>query len=339
MPRLFALALLTASASVGAASDYAGARSCAGCHLKQAAAQRQSGHAQALSSAAEHPLIRKLPAEQTFYRPPDFRLTWRRDAGKIGVTATDKKGAVVSRPVHWAFGAGSQAITFVSQLDEDRYVEHHLSWYAANKLALTPGHRGTAPSGPEEALGVIYRTFAPDAAILRCFRCHSTGPLTLDRNRSVQPFESGIRCEACHGPGQTHVQRPVKATIYNPGVMDGTAMNKVCGNCHRPPASAGEQINWRDPWNTRHQPLYLARSKCFLATAGKLRCITCHDPHRPLERAAAAYNRQCTSCHTMPHNADGDCISCHMPSVKPNATLAFTNHWIGVFGSDKLQPR
>jgi hypothetical protein len=45
------------------------------------------------------------------------------------------------------------------------------------------------------------------------------------------------------------------------------------------------------------------------------------------------------SCHDAPHNPDGNCVSCHMPSVKPNATLAFTNHWIGVFSSDKLQPR
>ena len=26
-----------------------------------------------------------------------------------------------------------------------------------------------------------------------------------------------------------------------------------------------------------------------------------------------------------------DCIGCHMPSVAPQAHLAFTNHWIGIY--------
>jgi hypothetical protein len=244
------------------------------------------------------------------------------------------------RASEWAFGAGDQAITFVSQSDEDRYTEHHLSWYSATgKLALTPGHRATAPSDLTDALGVAYRTFAPDAAILRCFRCHSTGPLQLADGRSLQPFETGVRCEACHGPGQSHAQRRGKSAIFNPGSMNGTAMNQYCGNCHRPPASESDDVNWRDPWNVRHQPLYLARSKCFLASGEKLRCVTCHDPHSRLEHAAAAYNARCTGCHAAPHDPAGNCVSCHMPAVKPHPALAFTNHWIGVFGSDKLQPR
>ncbi|MBI3278353.1 MAG: hypothetical protein HYZ57_00765, partial [Acidobacteria bacterium] len=41
----------------------------------------------------------------------------------------------------WAFGAGAQAITYVSRLDEDHYLEHPLSYYTAAKaLAPTPGH-------------------------------------------------------------------------------------------------------------------------------------------------------------------------------------------------------
>ena len=42
----------------------------------------------------------------------------------------------------WAFGAGTQAVTFVSRRDEDHYVEQGLSWYASTgRLELTPGHR------------------------------------------------------------------------------------------------------------------------------------------------------------------------------------------------------
>lgn len=31
-------------------------------------------------------------------------------------------------PGHWAFGAGAKAITYVSQFDQDTYVEHGLSY-------------------------------------------------------------------------------------------------------------------------------------------------------------------------------------------------------------------
>src|SRR5215468_6499728 len=44
-------------------------------------------------------------------------------------------------PGEWAFGAGSKAITYVSQVDSDYYVEHGMSFYASLKsMALAPGH-------------------------------------------------------------------------------------------------------------------------------------------------------------------------------------------------------
>jgi hypothetical protein len=48
-------------------------------------------------------------------------------------------------PGHWAFGAGAKAITYISQADQDSYLEHGLSYYAATKsMALTPGHASAA---------------------------------------------------------------------------------------------------------------------------------------------------------------------------------------------------
>jgi hypothetical protein len=37
-------------------------------------------------------------------------------------------------PGEWAFGAGDKAITYVSQADEDWYVEHGLSYYPGRKM-------------------------------------------------------------------------------------------------------------------------------------------------------------------------------------------------------------
>src|SRR5690242_21667199 len=99
----------------------------------------------------------------------------------------------------WAFGAGVKATTWVSQTGEDSIVEHGLSYYAVTKsLALTPGHSTSADR--------VYRTFDPVATALLCFRCHSTGPLTLAADFRVRPSEPGIHCEACHGPGRAHAE-------------------------------------------------------------------------------------------------------------------------------------
>jgi hypothetical protein len=89
-------------------------------------------------------------------------------------------------PGHWAFGAGTKATTYVSQVEQDQYIEHGLTYFAATKsMGLTPGHTN--------ADGLRYRTFDPVASILRCFRCHSTGTLGTDTALSVQPAEFGVR--------------------------------------------------------------------------------------------------------------------------------------------------
>ena len=121
----------------------------------------------------------------------------------------------------------------------------------------------------------------------------------------------------------------------------------TCGACHRPPAADPAEIDYRDPWNVRHQPLYLTRSACYV-NSGALTCMGCHDPHAPTVREQKAYNARCASCHTAqqrppaaacPPPADAACSSCHLPKVSPQPGLVFTNHWIGVFEPGSLIPR
>lgn len=236
----------------------------------------------------------------------------------------------------WAFGAGAQAVTFVRQRDDEHYVELGLSWYASSKrMELTPGHRSER--------GEIYRTFDPDASILRCFQCHSTGPLRLGQGYRIEPAEPGVQCETCHGPGEEHAKQ--QQPIGNPKRMSAGAINQLCGGCHRKPAAAGEETDWSNAWNTRHQPLYLAESACFVKSKGNLSCFTCHAPHQAMSRDAADYAKVCASCHAKPRHraatvvSKGTCTGCHMPQVKPQPNLGFANHWIGVYAAGKpLKP-
>ncbi|MFN7924417.1 MAG: multiheme c-type cytochrome [Bryobacteraceae bacterium] len=284
--------------AIAAHAQYAGAKACAGCHPDQFARQSASSHARSLSKVADHPLKAKF-APLIAGRKPD---------------------------PEWAFGGGLQAVTFVSRIGEDSYLEHHLSYYASTgKLAVTPGHSGK----PEP--GVRYETFSGGAEILRCFRCHSTGVPKLGADWRVEPTEPGVRCESCHGPGEAHAKSAGKEPVVAPGKYSAAELNQMCGSCHRKPAAAGEDTDYSNPWNIRHQPVYLSQSKCFLKSNGRMSCLTCHDAHGGPARS------QCAVCHIAPKHpaavrvASNTCEGCHMPLVRPQPELRFANHWIGVY--------
>ena len=241
-----------------------------------------------------------------------------------------------SQPGDWAFGAGSQAITFVTRIDAEHYREEGQSWYRAlHGLARTPGARSPA--------GTVYRLFDPSGDMLRCFACHSTGPLTLAADDAVVPHELGVRCEACHGPAAAHARAPERMHPQNPGRLDAGGLSDFCGGCHRMPLGPAETTDFQNAWNVRHQPPLLAASACFRRSKGRLSCLTCHSPHAPLERKLAAYDAACKTCHASPKHArpvaGKACAACHMPEVAPQPHLAFANHRIAIYAaSDPLTP-
>jgi tetratricopeptide (TPR) repeat protein len=247
--------------------------------------------------------------------------TGQAQTGHAHALAPAPKGAIGQ----WAFGAGSKAVTYVSQLDPDTYIEHGLSYYPERKtLGITPGH-----SNSEDRR---YRTFEPAATTLRCFRCHSTGALKLGSAREIQVAEPGVHCESCHGPGKKHVEQAGAAeAIFNPKRLTASELNEFCGTCHR---KASDISDWSNSWNVRHEPAYLSQAACF-RKSGALTCLSCHNPHAPLNRVSQQYDARCLGCHAgVRHRiavASRACVDCHMPQVPTNAALKFTNHWIGIY--------
>lgn len=240
------------------------------------------------------------------------------------------------QPGDWAFGAGLQAITFVTRLNAEYYLEEAQTWYRAlDGLGHTPGH--------VSANGIRERIFDPSATILRCFACHSTGPLEVSEQRGIVPNELGVRCEACHGPASAHAAEPARIKPENPAAMNGLSMNQLCGQCHRMPSKEPDESSLRDPWNARHQPFLLAASNCFVRSNGRLRCSTCHQAHQPVVTESAAYTAVCRQCHETVHHKTaaldrGACVDCHMPAVRPQPYLKFANHRIAIYGADPMLP-
>jgi hypothetical protein len=331
---------------VYAAAGLAGASACAGCHAAQFRTQSRSAHALALNRADAIAANASLPGHATIVRDGKYRFDMYSSADGVRATLDDGRN-LMQLPYEWAFGAGRQAITFVSRVSAEWYVEHYPSYYSATRAwSATPGQAAVRPANIREAAGVIYEVSDPQFGIEGCFECHSTGPATFDKEGEAHITELGVRCENCHGAGREHARDPQHNRLK--AKWSAQEMNEFCGRCHRPPAAQGVNIDWNYAWNVRHQPVYLSRSACFLKSAGALSCIACHNPHDAVMPAAADMNRKCVACHPdvrrahvslAPGESRSNCIDCHMPRVSPQPPLRFTNHWIGIYRTgSKLLP-
>jgi Cytochrome c554 and c-prime len=326
-------------------SGWIGAKACAACHPAEFSRQSKSAHAASLFKTADHPLAARFGAGS----PParrGYHFSFPVGAEGMRFRADDGK-YVTEVPVQWAFGAGEQAVTFLSKVTPDVYLELAFTYYTrTGSFDLTPRHEMLPAATLHEAMGQPVKT---RTAGRQCFGCHSTGPVTVSTSGDVNITEAGVRCESCHGPGGGHRDAAlkgnlvqVKRLIRNPHHMEAGALNTFCGTCHRVAANLAE-VDWSSPWSVRHQPPYLARSRCFQKSGGRLSCLTCHEPHEPLRRQSPDYYRsRCVSCHSAASHpparaclerSDSDCTLCHMPAVRAGPHLMFRNHQIGIYDS------
>jgi hypothetical protein len=176
---------------------------------------------------------------------------------------------------------------------------------------------------------------------LTCYGCHATGAVlavagatpagnAVPRSRWA---EAGVGCEACHGPGSTHVASAQNkdvppAPIPWTGKDDAVPHVGRCAACHglretlhSPFAAAPAQGYGAPIWESAEpvltlrpnaefrQPLFtdlrpatyqqeaiaLGQSRCV--REGALTCSHCHDPHAGTIRESAASDGACLPCH------------------------------------------
>jgi len=332
-------------------SDYVGPAACAACHSDIAHTQRGTDMALSAMPPGQSDFLTAQPKVTFKQGPYSYEIT--RSGQNELFSVTDGK-QTISEPLLWAIGSGINGQSYLLE-HQGKLYEARLSYYKAYKdFGVTPNH----PSAPDESLEkAIGRHISEDEAP-KCFGCHTTASSTSDKFDPTHAL-AGITCEACHGPGATHVAAKKSGmedtgigVELNPATLSPPDSVDFCGACHR---------TWWDVnlaglsgIGTLRFPVYrLEKSRCWGKGDARVTCMACHDPHRPLVRDSASYDGNCLSCHassvsaklTADHPgaackvATQKCASCHMPKYEvPDMHTKFTDHMIRVVRKDEVFP-
>jgi predicted CXXCH cytochrome family protein len=166
-----------------------------------------------------------------------------------------------------------------------------------------------------------------------CRACHSTNSLGNVIAGEVGGYLAvpdaryhDVQCEACHGPGLTHVRSPTRDNRPLAPVAVGTDLSRGCGECH-----SGAHQPFVEQWaSSRHanvRPAQAGNASCQACHRGQgalaqfgvrseyiergqtehlaTTCAVCHDPHDATNPAQLRF------AITVPDTDRNLCMKCH----------------------------
>jgi hypothetical protein len=326
---------------------FLGTEACARCHGAKVSSQKETPMARNLMPAATADILHSHPALSFTAGNVQYHVDHRANESLYSVTDGNQKLAYL---LSWAFGTGRVAQSYLFKKEDDSYYEARVTYFVSlGTIDFTPFRTLLTPSSIEEAM---YRPVG-QTEVQRCFACHATAS-SIGGHFDERHLILGVTCEACHGPGASHViamddliagkPEASKTPIFNSAHLSPTDAVDFCGACHSSwwdvKLSGAKGVS-----TARSAPYRLVTSKCWGKGDARLTCTACHDPHEQLQTDAAAYDKNCLSCHvnspgakpTATHpgaacpTAVKNCTSCHMPKAYvPEMHADFTDHRIRI---------
>ncbi len=250
-------------------NGYVSSNACRSCHPQQHASWHRSYHRTMTQVATPQTMIPKWDGTLEF-RGKQYHLErdgdcfwvdmvdpeWdrnRRAAGKL-VRSSNTSRRVRTRVVQTT-GSHHQQVFWTADAQGRDLRIFPFTWMVMEQRWIPYEHSFLRPVSADELSDVWNEV---------CIACHATGgrprrdPQTLVMDTEVG--ELGIACEACHGPGEEHVEAhrdPLgryrrhlngdepDPTIVNPARLDAAASAQVCGQCHSVFGFQGKQSKQR----------------------------------------------------------------------------------------------
>lgn len=333
---------------------FTGSQVCSECHAEIADRFFRSGMGRSIAKVNESP-----PPHEDYERNTQFvsgKRTYRVQKDGENVwhheSISDDEGVIYDQAelVQFAIGSNTRGRSYLMWRDGLIFMSP-ISWYSQDGWGLSPTYLADRH--------VRFSRRITEA----CVVCHS-GRVVTDAGREhvfPQPvfLEQSIGCERCHGPGEDHVKYRRNSSamgddpILKLDTLAPPERDAVCYQCHfqgeerilrygRSESDFRPGMKFSDVWTSFikgngtdgesttavSQAMQMQSSICYQASAGRLGCVSCHDPHETpaAETRSAVFDRRCLECHDKRgcslsveqrelEPANGSCIHCHMPSL------------------------
>lgn len=353
---------------------------CAGCHREIVESYRKTGMGRSFAPASpkntplpERPYFH-APSESYFTLFSRGEALFQR---RYQLDSAGREINLMEKSIDYVMGSGNHARTYLHRTAANTLIELPLGWYAekGGYWAMNPGYDRPDHEGFRRP--VTYDCmFCHNAYPKVPARNQKAGEDAV----YTGPLPEGLDCERCHGSGARHVElagKPgsarnlVRQAIVNPARLGAERQMEICMACHLETTSfplPNAMIRYdRGPFSFRpgepladfilnfdHAPApgreekfeivssayRLRQSACFLKSAGKMTCTTCHNAHDAPRGADAArhYDAACRQCHpgTLSAAAHASspsapgCAECHMPKRRTEDVIhvSMTDHLI-----------
>jgi|GEM_PF-1386925 len=257
-------------------ATFVGADTCKSCHAKQYDEWTRTWHAKMEQLPSPQTVVADFDNVSRLYKDleveslkdpkkrerisPTIRA-WR-DGGKFFFTLVDTDNEKNNQTYEVAKVLGGKWDQGYEVKVGENYYPAPIRWSAVVKAWIARGFRadewflgdGTPDGIPRRPDQLLPHRVAE----AKCAMCHTTGFTPVrdketGRWKAASPYELGISCEKCHGPGSLHAQEAREAEVKGQRLAKAEKIihplkdlktlqqNQVCGQCHGRNTNKGER--------------------------------------------------------------------------------------------------